>query len=106
MTTRIPIACTSKDMEMFYLINHHVVNNRLRRVSELINAREVKAASVVINRMLRNLRSPDVKFIGIGQEDIDAVFNYLYRALVQLGMRRYDSAHDCIRDLHYNIMSV
>lgn len=93
------LTCDLNDLMMFRMLNHRYVQMRLRRIDDLIQNKS-DAAVLVINMLLRNLRHPDVMYVGISLRDREAMFDQLYRALIELAMKRYHDAHACIRDLY------
>lgn len=91
--------CDLTDLVMFRMLNHRFVEMRLRRIDDLIQDQS-DTAVLVINMLLRNLRHPDVIYVGISLRDREIMFDHLFRALVELAMKRYNDAHGCIRNLH------
>jgi hypothetical protein len=73
---------------------------RLRGIYSAMRNENYRRAKVLLNDMLANMRRAD---ICMTKHEYSTTMDAFYNALGHLAMKRYNNAHDNIRDLFYSL---
>lgn len=82
-------------------VNDAIINRRLVGIYTKIMRRDIIDAKTVVKETIEDFSCAETDSPHTSSKCI----NVLYRVLIDLAMKRYDAAHDKVRDLYYYIES-
>lgn len=77
-----------------------IIDCRLRGIYRRLSRGESVRAAKLIKDTLNNMR---MRPFDVDKFMYNAIYDTFYMALIDIAMKRFDSAHNRIRDLHYMI---
>lgn len=92
----------SQDQSLMY-VSDAIVSCRLRGIYQAIRHQKYQKAAHLTNHTLNALDSAEE--IDLDSETKKRVTDVFLQTLVELAMKRYNNAHNQIRDLYYSIES-
>lgn len=81
-------------------MNDAIIDCRLRGIYKRLYRGDNVRAAKLIKDTLQNMR---VRPFDVDKYMYNAVYDTFYLCLIDIAMKRFDSAHNRIRDLHYTI---
>lgn len=81
-------------------------DNRLSDIYKQLNKSQYTVAYENISNVLAILKNSDAKELDLEKKVYKSFVNELYRMRVSLKLRKYDTVHNKIRDMHYSIYNV
>lgn len=81
-------------------------DSRLSDIYKQLNKSQYTVAYENISNVLAILKNSDAKELDLEKKVYKSFVNELYRMRVSLKLRKYDTVHNKIRDMHYSIYNV